>query len=224
MDVIWTLVGFILTLLVFSYLFGDNPLFRLAVYLFIGVTAGYLLVIVFYQVIWPDLILPMLSGDTTRLALAVVPLVLGLLLLTKLFPRFAGVGSISTAYLVGVGAAVAIGGAVLGTLFGQMRGTIDLFDIQAAINRNINPIWSILQGLIFLAGTIGVLAYFQYGGFGRKRSEEPPATAGSPLSKLGQVFIAIALGAVFAGVYAAAVTALIERLDFLKNVITSFML
>ena len=31
----------LLTLMVFSYLIGDNPLFRIAVYLFIGVSSGY---------------------------------------------------------------------------------------------------------------------------------------------------------------------------------------
>ncbi len=40
-EIISALVGFLLTLMVFSYLIGDNPLFRIAVYLFIGVSSGY---------------------------------------------------------------------------------------------------------------------------------------------------------------------------------------
>jgi hypothetical protein len=45
-DLIWTIVGFILTLMVFSYLFGDNPLFRLVTYLFVGVSAGFAAVMI----------------------------------------------------------------------------------------------------------------------------------------------------------------------------------
>ena len=52
MDYIWTLVGFFLTLLVFSYLFGDNPLFRIVTYLFIGVSAGYTAAIILYYVLF----------------------------------------------------------------------------------------------------------------------------------------------------------------------------
>ena len=42
------------------------------------------------------------------------------------------------------------------------------------------------------------------------------------LSKIGEVFIAITLGALFAGVYLAALAALIDRLDFIQTVIVSF--
>jgi hypothetical protein len=36
------------------------------------------------------------------------------------------------------------------------------------------------------------------------------------LARIGQIFIAITLGALFAGIFAASITALIERLDFIK--------
>ena len=54
LDLIWAMVGFVLSLMIFSYLVGDNPLFRFAASLFIGVTAGYAAVILLYQVIFPD--------------------------------------------------------------------------------------------------------------------------------------------------------------------------
>jgi hypothetical protein len=41
------------------------------------------------------------------------------------------------------------------------------------------------------------------------------------MAKIGQVFIAITLGALFAGVYATAITALIERLDFIMQFLQS---
>jgi hypothetical protein len=40
-EFISALIGLVLTLMIFSYLLGDNPLFRFAIYLFIGVASGY---------------------------------------------------------------------------------------------------------------------------------------------------------------------------------------
>ena len=73
-DLIWTIVGFVLTLLILSHIIGDNPLFRIVTYLFVGVASGAVAVIAIYQVIWPKLILPILRGDY----LTIIPLVLSL--------------------------------------------------------------------------------------------------------------------------------------------------
>ena len=42
--------------MVFSYLIGDNPLFRIAVYLFIGVSSGYAATVVWHHVLVPKLL------------------------------------------------------------------------------------------------------------------------------------------------------------------------
>lgn len=121
-------VGLFLTLMVLLYLIiGDNALFRIVTYAFIGVASGYVAVLVIFQVLVPRLLNLLTSGDLLSLALRLVPFVLGILLLFKLFPRLTAVGTLPMAVLVGVGAAVAIGGALFGTLFGQIRGTIGLF-------------------------------------------------------------------------------------------------
>ena len=60
-EVLWLFISFVLTLLIFSYIFGDNPLFRLATYAFVGVSAGYLLVTILQQVLWPKLAAPLLK-------------------------------------------------------------------------------------------------------------------------------------------------------------------
>ena len=59
MDLIWTLVAFFLTIFIFSYLFGDNFLFRFATYLLVGVSAGYVFILVLFHVIIPRLIVPL---------------------------------------------------------------------------------------------------------------------------------------------------------------------
>jgi len=57
-DLIWGAVGFLLTVMVLSYLIGDNFFFRLAVHIFIGLTTGYVAVLIIRHVFWPLLILP----------------------------------------------------------------------------------------------------------------------------------------------------------------------
>jgi len=208
-DFIWTIVSFILTLLVFSYLFGDNPLFRFVSALFIGVTAGYFLVVIVFQVILTRLVAPLMTGSLITL----VPLLLSGLLLLKLSPRLSKFGNVSMAYLVGVGAAVAIGGAVLGTLFGQVKGSIAAFDISGQTG-DVSPVFLILEGIFMLLGTISALVYFNFGGKKIGNKDVKRSWLTSIFAWVGQFFIAVTLGAVFAGVLTTAVTALVERSDF----------
>jgi hypothetical protein len=48
-----------LTLFIFSFLYKDNPLYKFAEHLFVGVSAGYIVVQQFWQVLFPNLIEPM---------------------------------------------------------------------------------------------------------------------------------------------------------------------
>lgn len=221
-DLIWSIVGFLLTVMVISYLAGDNPLFRLATYLFVGVTAGFVTLTVFLQVLWPRLVLPLLNGSIQERLLTLVPLVLSLLLLLKISPRLARYGNIPMAYLVGVGAAVTIGGAILGTIFPQMLGTINLFNLRAGTPQaNVGP-GQLIEALIVLVGTITTLMYFYFGA--KTLPNQPPRRSPmiESLAKAGQVFLGIVLGALFAGVYSAALSALIERVTYIWNFFRSF--
>lgn len=217
-DLIWGLVGFVLTLMVFSYLFGDNFFFRVVTYLFVGVSAGYVAVLVIYQVILPRLVEPMISGGWIEKVLAAIALLLAAPLLTKISPRLSRLGTIPMAVLVGVGAAVAVGGAVFGTIFGQVGGVSRDFNLQS------RGVLGVLEGFFLLLGTVGTLAYFQFGISSRAAQDgkRPPIVEG--LAVIGQVFIGITLGAVFAGVYMAAMTALLERLGELVIVLANLKL
>jgi hypothetical protein len=217
LDVIWTLIGFILTLLIFSYVLGDNPLFRFASYLFIGVTAGYVAALIIYQVLIPKLLWPILVGSTGEKVLAGVAILLSLLLIARLFPVVSRLGNLPLAYLVGSGAAVIIGGAVLGTLFPQASATANAFRLTSASAGGAGL--QLLEALVILVGTISTLAYFHFSA--RVRPAQPAARhplIGS-LAGVGQIFIGITLGSLFAGVLAASLAALIERLSFLLNFI-----
>jgi len=116
-ELIWTLVSFFLTLLVFSYLLGDNPLFRFVSALLIGVTAGYFAVVIIYQVLIARLVVPLAQGST----LAMIPVLLSGLLLMKLSPRLTSLGNVSMALLVGVGQPWRLGELFWGRSLGRYR-------------------------------------------------------------------------------------------------------
>jgi len=214
-------ISFILTLFVFSYFLGDNILFRIAIYIFIGVSAAYALVVAFYNIIWPDLLLPMIYGSQTQRLLGLIPFIFSLLLFAKTSRRFSVIGTPSLAYLVGVGAAAAVGGAVFGTLIPQIQSSINVFDVPAMVNRGDDLILGLVNGGIVILGTLTTLGYFHFGVRSQngKYSERSPWMQG--IAWLGQIFIAITFGVLFSGVLATALTAMVERLFFLFNFLFS---
>jgi len=207
-------IGFILTLLIFSYLIGDNPLFRIAVYIFIGVSSGYAAVVVWHYVLMPKLIQPLVSNPNQNVLLA-IPFVLSLSLWAKLSPRISWLGSFAMALLVGVGAATALSGAVIGTLIPQSKAAMDAF---------VSPTFiQLIEGAVMLAGTVLTLIYFQ---FSARRAPDGSAKRNIIIEVLawgGRVFIAITFGVLFAGVYMAALTAMLERLSSIINFVKPFL-
>jgi hypothetical protein len=214
-EVISGFIGLILTLLAFSYLIGDNPLFRFTIYLFIGVSSGYAAFAAWQYVLWPKLFSPFLSqlGNLNQLILLAVPLVLSLSLLAKLSPSTSSIGNFAMAVLVGVGAATAVGGALMGTLVPQAAAAMSEFDIGSVTGAAI--LTRLIQATIMFFGTILTLAAFH---FTTGRAPDGSAKKNGfldGLGKAGRVFISITLGVLFAGVYMASLTAMIERLSSL---------
>ena len=223
LDLITGFISLIFTLLIFSYLIGDNPLFRIAVYLFVGVSAGYVAAIAVWQVIVPRLVYPILFGSINEKIFAAIPLLGGLFILMKVSSRLAGAARMTMAFLVGAGAAVTIAGAVAGTLIPQMNATINIFDLKAAAANNISGMEAAGNGVIIILGTILTLAYFHFGAKPKADGSMRRLGLIEIAAWLGRIFIGITLGAIFAGVYAASLTALIERIASIINFITTLL-
>lgn len=219
-EILTGFVSLVSTILIFSYLIGDNPLFRITIYIFTGVSAGYIAAVAWWQVLLPRLVIPLLTAPTLQdRGLLVVSMVGAVLILMKLAPRLAGLARPVMAFLVGVGAAVTIAGALSGTLIPQVTGSINAFDLRAALARGENIFDVMLSGGIILAGTVLTLIYFHFGARARADGSMHRFSVIEFLAWFGRIFIAVTLGAVFAGVYAAALTALIERVSSLINFI-----
>jgi hypothetical protein len=124
------------------------------------------------------------------------------------------------AYLVGVGAAVAIGGAWIGTLLPQLAATVNRFDPLAG--RSFLDL--MLNSGVILIGAVTSLAYFHFGA--RPNPQGEGAARRNVILEgfawVGRIFIATTLGAIFAGVYAAALTAFVERISSLITFFSYF--
>jgi heme/copper-type cytochrome/quinol oxidase subunit 2 len=103
-----------------------------------------------------------------------------------------------------VGAAVAVGGGVLGTLIPQVEATI-------------------VSNVLVLIGVIGTLAYFHFGATQKADGSVRRNILVNALTWVGRIYIAITFGVLFAGVYMAALTALIERMDSIRSFIFLLM-
>lgn len=217
-DVMGVVVGFILTIFVFSFVIKDNPLYRLAVHLLVGVSAGYAGVVIVWEVFVPlfERIAQDPSGSFSLLWY--FPIFLALLLLLKLFPQTAWLGNSAMAILMAVGAAVGLIGAIVGTLIPQ---------IASSYSGDLTGLTGGLAGLLVGILTICTLVYFHFTG---------RLTAGGtvvmPLWQrytglAGQVVITITLGALFAGAFSTSLILLSERVGFFMNgfgdILTAFV-
>jgi hypothetical protein len=205
LDVLAGWVGLVLTLLIFSYLLADNFLYRLAVYLFVGVAAGYAAVVAVEGVVLPWLNSTLLAGgaSTGQIVFGAVPLLIGLLLLLKSYPPLARVGNLGMAFLIGIGTAVALVGTISGTLLPLIGAT------GSALGEDL------INGLVIILGTITSLLYFQFLVVRRPDGEPvqpwPLRLAGT----IGQVFLIVTFAALYAGAIISSLTIFSERLAFL---------
>lgn len=239
-DFVGGLIAAIFTVMILSYLIGDNPLFRLATHIFIGVAAGFAGMIAWHNVLKPNLIDPLLARGSSVLLdgyffadaegrLIIGAWVLIAMLLLKLSPATARWGSLPMALMVGVAAAVVVGGAIMGTLIPQSSAAVltlkSLPAFSQAGGQGIAQIMNwvglmaeqLSEAIILVVGTTATFAYFQ---FSAKRTPTGEGKRSLPMSwiaNVGQVFIAITFGTMYAGALSVALIALSERMGFLLS-------
>jgi hypothetical protein len=171
---------------------------------------AYALLVAGWGVLYPYVFIRLASasaqGNMIQMSIALIGVLLGVLMLTKGIRAWAWLGNIATGYLIGVGLGVAAGGAVLGTLYAQSVSTATLSGA-----RTDNLVWLILDSLVLVLGTLTVLLSFTFTATGRRGIGGWAARLVRVLSVLGRGFMYVALGAAFAGVYAASVAVLVGQ-------------
>jgi hypothetical protein len=207
-DVIMGGIGFVLALLAFSYLLGDNALYRIAVSIFVGATAAFLLITVITEVLVPWL-QPIIEGNTNPgdFAFRMFPFLVGFLLLLKSSKRLAPWGNAALGFVLGVGSAVAMLGAVGGTLIPQASaaGRVSLIPGANMLD------W--FNGLLMTVGTICTLLYFQY--LARRK---PDGTIERPLplkiaAGIGRGFVVVTLATIYATAIVGSLSVFVAQID-----------
>jgi hypothetical protein len=202
--------------MIFSYLLGDNPVFRLALHIFIGVSAAYVLLVAIYAVFLPLLTLPNAADPDTR-SIWIISLIgvgLGVLLFARRVRFLSWLSDVSLGILVGVGVGVALAGALIGTLTPQVDATTSaVIPLPSTAPDVLRPIG---QAIAFI-GTISGLLVFSFVG------RRPARRVGSRLlnggARIGRWFVLIGFGAAFGGLLAASVSFFADRVQYLVAVV-----
>lgn len=213
------IVASLLTIMVFSYLLGANPLWRIAQSLLVGVSVGYVSLVILTQVVAPQVarvIQPPEGTTTTDRLLAAVPVALGLLLLLRVAYPGAWPASFGLNLVVVVGSTLALGGALAGTLIPQALDTMRLMDFGQT---DAAGIAAMAGNIVLVAGVVCALAYFAFGA-------KANGTRFAPIrqvSVVGRWVLVVAFGAILGSLATTFYFALIERLDFLVKFVEKLL-
>lgn len=230
LDFFGMIVAALITIMVLSYIIADNLLFRVAVYIFIGVASGYAGAMAWHNVIRPALIDPFVQsgfsalGNMEAVGTFIIPWLLSVILLLKLSKSTARFGSLSVAILVGVGAAVVVGGGITGTLIPQSLATTNALtpDIAFPTEGEDSYVWleRLVSALVLIVATITTLMYFRFSAQRERSGQTRRSQFNAVLAYIGRTFIAVTFGVMYAGVLMATVLVLTQRFEFLRSVFT----
>lgn len=178
------------TLAVYSFLFKDNPWFKLAEHVFAGLSAAYYTGLIFTSVIKQQMFVPMFSEGRWDL---LIPGALGCLLFTQFFPRVRWLTRIPLAFVIGTTAGIMLLQQLHGLILPQLKSTM-------------LPLNS-FGNIVIIVGVLATLSYFYF--------SKPHTGVLGGVAKIGIWFIMIAFGAHFGYTVMARVSLLIGRMQFI---------
>ncbi len=191
----WLAAG--LTLFIFSFLYKDNPFYKFAEHLYVGISAGYWVSLQYHNVFRPNLWDPLMRGDLILL----IPFALGILLFTRFTKNLFWLSRWALALIIGIFAGIAIIGYGTGDLIRQ-------------VHANILPLWTgdwleSFNNFLLVFGVLTALIYFFF-------SKEHKGAVGAG-AKIGIWFLMISFGASFGYTVMSRMSLLIGRVYFLLD-------
>lgn len=197
----WIWIGGLLTLCIFSFLYKDNPFYKFAEHLFVGVANGYFLTFTIHRVLGPNLFVPLFVEGRI---LFVISLTVGMLYIMRFIPKVSWLVRIPIACTIGYYTGAVIPATIQADIIRQVQGTILTPQNFATWNAgNMGIVWSV----ILFIGVACTLSYFYF-------SREHKGVLGVT-SRIGIIFIMIGFGAAFGYTVMARVSLLIGRFQFI---------
>ncbi|MCK4526944.1 hypothetical protein KAW18_06200 [candidate division WOR-3 bacterium] len=195
---IWIWIAALLTLMIYSFLYKDNPFYRLAEHIFMGLSLGYTLVILWYDYIIPRIYQPLFFSPHQWSL--IFPILLGMMTFGIFSKKYNWLIKYPLAFYVSAFAAIQIPVMLRSWILKQVEASFLTPDKFSSVFNSINAI------LIFV-GLVTTLIYFY---FSKKREHGFGAAA-----TVGIVFIMVAFGAAFGYTVMARISLLIGRMQFL---------
>ena len=212
---IWVAAFF--TLFIFSFLYRDNPFYKIAESVVVGVSAAYWMVVGFWTTIVPNLLgklapewinsWAMPGLDTKAEYIYLVPLIMGIMLIWRLAPKGGWISRWPLAFIIGTTAGIRLIGFIHADFLGQIRNTImslAVYSPETGFN-----VWDSIKNIIIVIGVLTTIVYFFF-------SIEHEGFVGQT-AKVGIWFLMITFGAAFGYTVMGRIALLAIRMEFLMN-------
>ncbi len=227
-DILGIWIAAFLTIAILSLVIKENPLYRFAEHIFVGVSAGYGLVNTLQQAIWPQIKGGLLDSkyliykfgeiDLFGQKVAflswgqlsvIIGVILGIMILAKLeifgyiplFREYRWIALFPLAYTIGTYTGINLIATFQGFIYPQIKATfLPLWG---------DKFWDVFSNWVFVLGVVTSILYFFF-------STEQKGIM-KPLVRLGIIFIMLAFGASFGYTVMARISLLLGRIYFLFN-------
>jgi hypothetical protein len=215
----------LLTLAIMSFLYDDNPLYRFAEHLFVGVSAAYWMVMGFWSTLVPNLLGKLWPGMTARVFipgiagqprdplwfLYFIPLVFGALLLLRLSPKGGHLSRWALAFILGTTAGLRLIAFLTADFMGQIQATLKSVAgytpaVQPAMTGSFS-FETMFWDVVAVVAVLAALSYFYF-------SKEHRGAFGT-FSRVGIWVLMVTFGAGFGYTVMGRIALLVGRVEFL---------
>ena len=194
----WLAAG--LTIFLFSFLYKDNPFFKIAEHLYLGAGMGWWFQVYIYNILGPKVWTPLVNHDW----MVLIPAILGLSLVTQFIPKISWISRYGFTFLMGYGSGLAIPAGLSTDFINQIGGTIKPLSMMASMTP-----WAIFNSLLVAFGVICVLFYFFFSVEHKGHFKK--------VSNIGIYFLMVYFGAAFGNTVMARFSLLYGRFDDLYS-------
>jgi len=201
---IGSIVGGVLTLMMYSFLYRDNFFYKFGEHLYVGVSVGYLVNIEEWNVLRPLFVVPFFYQQNYLL---IIPAILGIMMLTRFIRQVAWLSRTPLAFYIGFGCGLAIPAVLTANILRQLNSTMTRLWVTPA--ESPLWLWETFSLLLVFVGVLSVLFYFYF-------SIEHKGIVGK-MGTVGIWFIMVSFGAAFGYTVMARVSLLIGRVQFLTD-------
>lgn len=189
---IWHWVAVACILAIWSFLYKENPVYRVAEHIFVGSTAGHAIGAAVGNILRYGF-RPLVQTKEMSL---LIPIALGIMLYTRFFRQIAWMSRWPVAFLVGVGTGQ--------TIYTSLRTQVINQVIGAIVKLPAKTLGGTVNSLISLVGLLAVLTYFLF--------TIPQSKAVKQVSLLGRWIMMVTFGVSFGNVVAGRISVLLGEL------------